>query len=270
MRGRLKELWKPILQITHGLSIYETLANFVEEQRNVRLAAKQNTLEGHIVKVVTELHNQAKDNPANIPFQTIWFALAEDIDGKMDDKKPHVMDTSEFFRISKHKIGYRLREVLSGKSKTVREKDVTVKAYEFNHEKLRRIAKKYGYELVTKLPLLPSSEGAQTPNSTSRNIRNNVEKSLDAPVENGNISNSVTKPKSIDEMFSSQKGLNATLRDLEDVLRRNWQKGTTEDLYALIHEKSKLDKTETAEYVAKLIEEGKIGYDPDGWLKWLK
>jgi len=259
MRGRLKELWKPILQVTDGLTIYETLANFVDEQKNERLAAKQNTLEGHLVKVVTELHNQAKDDPAHIPFQTIWFALAEDLDGKIDDNKPHVMDTSEFFRVTKSKVGYRLREVLSGKSKAVREKDLTVKAYEFNHEKLRRIAKKYGYELVTKLPLLPSCEGAQAPNSTSETVRNNVEKGLDTPLENGNISNSVTKRKSIDEMFA--------LRDLEDVLRSNWQKGTTEDFCKLIRENSSLNDVETESFVNRLFEAGKVAYDPDGWLK---
>lgn len=48
MRGRLKELWKPILQITDGLTVYETLADFVEKQKNERLSSRQNTLEGHI------------------------------------------------------------------------------------------------------------------------------------------------------------------------------------------------------------------------------
>jgi len=217
MRGRLKELWKPLLQITHGLTIYETLSNFVEEQKNERLATKQNTLEGHIVKVVTELYNQANENPDYIPFQTIWFALAGDLDGKIDDKKPHVMDTAEFFGVTKSKVGYRLREILSGKSKPVREKDLegnntVVKAYVFDYEKLRRIAKKYGYELVTKLPSLLSSEGVQTPISTLNNHENNVEKSLNAPLEVGKLSysvtkekNLVTKPKSIDEMFSNSK-----------------------------------------------------------------
>ena len=67
-----------------------------------------------------------------------------------------------------------------------------------------------------------------------------------------------------------QRSRNAPLRDLGDVLRINWQKGTTEDFCKLIHEKSNLDKTETVELVALLLEEGKKGYDPDGWLKWLK
>lgn len=199
MRGRLKELWKPILQITHGLSIYETLANFVDEQKNERLANKQNTLEGHIVKVVTELHNQAKENPVPYtPFQTIWRELALDLDGKIDDKKPHVMDTSEFFHVSKSKVGYRLREVLNGKSKVLREKNsdgdwVSIKAYVFEQEKLRRVARKYGYELVTKLPSLLSSEGVQAPISTSKIHENNVKKSTHAPLEVGKLSNSVTR-----------------------------------------------------------------------------
>jgi hypothetical protein len=207
IRGRLKELWKPILQITHGLTVYETLANFVKEQKNERLTSKQNTLEGHIVKVVTELHNEAKTNPVPyIPFQTIWLRLAEDLDGKIDDKKPHVMDTPEFFQVTKHKVGYRLREVLSGKSKTVREKDsegndVIVKAYTFNQEKLRRIAKKYGYELVTKLPLSPTSKGAQTPNLTLKHYENNVEKREDTPQQLGNVSNSVTKLVALKEPY---------------------------------------------------------------------
>jgi len=74
------------------------------------------------------------------------------------------------FRVSKHKVGYRLREVLSGKSKTVREGKEHFKAYEFNREKMRRIAKKYGYELVTKLPLSPISEGVQAFNSPKNDV----------------------------------------------------------------------------------------------------
>lgn len=142
--------------------------------------------------------NEANVNPVpHVPFQTIWFKLAEDLDGKIDDKKPHVMDTSEFWHVTKNKVGYRLREILSGKSKTVREKDlegkdVVVKAYVFNLEKLRRVAKKYGYEIVTKLPSEPSSEGMQASNSTLKHHEKNVEKSVDAPQQLGKLSYSVT------------------------------------------------------------------------------
>ncbi len=71
-------------------------------------------------------------------------------------------------------------------------KDVVVKAYVFNQEKLRRVAKKYGYELVTKLPSVPSSEGAQAPNSTLKDDKNNVEKRVNTPQQLGKLSYSVT------------------------------------------------------------------------------
>ena len=165
VKGRLKELWKPLLQITSGLTVYDELYKFVETQRKERLSLKQNTLEGKIVKVVVDIMNEFGEG-ATIPFQTIWSRLQEELDGKIDEKKPNVMDTAEFFQVTKNKVGYRLREVLSGKSKPMREKDsegydIVVKAYEFDKEKLRRVAKKYGYDFVTKLPSLPSSEGVK-------------------------------------------------------------------------------------------------------------
>ena len=206
VKGRIKELWKPLLQITHGLTVYNNLFKFVEEQRKERLSGKQDTLEGHVVKVVTEFYNQAKELLEYIPFQTIWLRLASDLDGKIDEKKPHVMNTSEFFDVTKNKVGYRLREILSGKSKTVREKvgkdadgkdvESIVKAYFFDSEKLRRVAKKYGYELVTKLPMLPSSPGTQalqTMENKEKGDVENVENKALVPEELSYVSNLVTK-----------------------------------------------------------------------------
>jgi hypothetical protein len=198
IKGRLKELWKPILQIAHGLTAYENLFKFVEDQRNERLSIRQNTLEGHVVKTIVDLYNESKEPLDYIPFQTIWTELGLDLDGKMDDKRPHMMDTSEFFQVSKNKVGYRLREVLSGKSKAVREKDaegkdVIVKAYMFDQVKLRRIARKYGFELVTKLPLLPSLGGVNPPESMDKEEVKHVENTPYTPLELGYNSNSVTK-----------------------------------------------------------------------------
>ena len=256
MRGRLKELWKPLLQITHGLTVYDTLIGFVEEQKNERLRSKQDTLEGHVVKIVTQLHNEANDTPSYIPFRTIWEALAEDLDGKIDDKKPHVMDTSEFFNVTKNKVGYRLREVVSGKSTTVREGDVTVKAYMFNQEKLRRIAKKYGYELVTKLPLLLSSEGVKPPVSTLKEHEKNVEKHLETPQQLGNVSNSVTNP-------SVQEAVEYAL----EMMANRLPDKTLED--GFLHDlkfKGNLTDEEARKVLDRLTDEGPLGYDRDGWL----
>jgi hypothetical protein len=184
VKGRVKELWKPLLQVAHGLPVYDTLFKVVEEQRKERLSAKQDTLEGHIVKVITEIFNEAEEPTEPIPFSTIWNALVLDLNGKVDDKKPNIMDTSEFFDVSKNKVGYRLREVLSGKTKVLKEKVgddwVSFKAYEFNLEKLWRVSKKYGYEFSTKLLSLLSSEGAQAPK-----VAQKAEKTGKSDVENG-------------------------------------------------------------------------------------
>ena len=164
VKGRLKELWKPILQITSGLPLYNGLYNFVDEQRKARLRGRQDTLEGKIVKVVIDLYNEAEVQIESLPFKRIWLELVSELNGKLNENKPNEMDTGDFFTVTKNRIGYRLREILSGETKVTREKDsegnwISTKAYLFNREKLRRVAKKYGYELVTKLPSLLSSEG---------------------------------------------------------------------------------------------------------------
>lgn len=177
VKGRLKELWKPLLQITSGLTVFDGLFKFVEDQRTERVSTKQNTLEGHVVKTVVDLYNEAKELVDYIPFQTIWNELRLDLDGKIDDRKPHVMDTSEFFEVSKNKIGYRLREVLSGTSKMVREKDskgedLLLRAYTFNPLKVSRIARKYGFELrpdlVSKFQSIMSSESVNPPKTKDK------------------------------------------------------------------------------------------------------
>ena len=181
-RGRLKEMWKPILQITHDLTIYDTLFKFVENQRKERLSSKQDTLEGHIVKVVSKLYNREP-----IPFPEVWDNLVVELDGKLDEKKPHQMDTSEFFTVTKSKVGYRLREVLGGRSKNTRYRGGVTKGYEFEEEKLVRVVKKYGYVLVAKLPSLPSSRRVTTPKTMEKGMEktpSTMEKKVRTPSSN--------------------------------------------------------------------------------------
>lgn len=60
------------------------------------------------------------------------------------------MDTPEYGEVTKQKIGYRLREVLCGKKFKTRLHDNSVWVYNFDPEKLTRIAKKYGCDFVPK------------------------------------------------------------------------------------------------------------------------
>ncbi len=55
-----------------------------------------------------------------LAFVDVWDGLVGDLEGKLDDKKPNKMDTPEFGEVTKQKVGYRLREVLSGKKNNTR------------------------------------------------------------------------------------------------------------------------------------------------------
>lgn len=69
---------------------------------------------------------------------------------------------------------------------------------------------------------------------------------------------------------NSQEETKLSIFNLEETLRKSWQKGTTEQFYELIHQKSFLDKAEAARLVTSLIDQGKLAYDPEGWLVWTK
>ena len=56
VKGRLKELWKPVIQIISGLTVEKDLRTHLEVLQKERLNERANTLEGHIVKVVCELY----------------------------------------------------------------------------------------------------------------------------------------------------------------------------------------------------------------------
>jgi hypothetical protein len=154
VKGRLKELWKPIIQVVSGLTIEGDLRAHIELLRKERLSERISTLEGHIVKVVCDLF--VLDEP--LSFSVVWDALVLDLGGKLDDKKPNKMDTAEFAEISKQKVGYRLREVLGGKKAKVVGHD-NDRVYVFDAQKLERIAKKYGCDLKNKLSEINGGEG---------------------------------------------------------------------------------------------------------------
>lgn len=137
VKGRLKELWKPIVQIVSGLTVEQDLRAQLLQSQKERLSEKINTLEGHIVKVVCELYVTGQP----LAFSELWDALVNDLGGKLDENKPNKMDTPEFGEVTKQKIGYRLREVLSGKKEKVKKQ--SDRAYCFDGQKLGRLAKKY-------------------------------------------------------------------------------------------------------------------------------
>jgi len=74
--------------------------------------------------------------------------------------------------------------------------------------------------------------------------------------------------------ISEVKGLDSkkkpVLGELEEALRNTWKIGTIDDFKQLAREKSSLNETENESFVEGLFDQGKIAYDPEGWLVWVK
>jgi hypothetical protein len=208
VKGRLKELWKPIIQVTAGLTIEKDLRAQLEQLHKERLNEKINTLEGHIVKVVCELY--APETP--LASSDIWDGLVKDLEGKLDDKKPNKMDTPEFGEVTKQKIGYRLREVLSGKKTKARLQEGPAWVYSFDLEKLKRIAKKYGCSLVPKFQSVPTL-GESAPPKPTNTVEEKAAVSENKPIsDTQKTEKQAETPPKVVKLWNS--GTNITLEEL--------------------------------------------------------
>jgi formylmethanofuran dehydrogenase subunit E len=92
-------------------------------------------------------------------------------------------------------VGRRLREILDGRSRTGRKGERTIKVYEFDPRKVFRVAKKYGYSLVSELLMLPIPEGVEESEVVSESVS---EEQQPTPQRISNISNMVTIDDIID------------------------------------------------------------------------
>jgi hypothetical protein len=148
IKGRLREIYEPLLQVLYGLPDYEVLLTHLQQTARERAAELENSFEGKIVNAVWKLIG--KTNETILPFEKLWSQLLADLEGETDGRTSHVMHTPDFGDITKHKVGYRVREVLGAKRDVVRSKQgKSVRAYLFNRDKLLRTAKRYGCYQVT-------------------------------------------------------------------------------------------------------------------------
>ena len=167
VRGRLKQIWKPLLQVTAGLAVEHRLREYLEQNRRDRLEEKNKTLESYIVRAVFALHEPNRP----VAFGAIWKHLESELDGVVDDKKQK-METPEFGVLTKRRVGSRIGAVLNAKSSRTTIDGEYVVGYLFDESKLARAAKKYGLTtqsnnsstVSTVLPIVEEAVGANTKN----------------------------------------------------------------------------------------------------------
>jgi hypothetical protein len=208
IRGRLKQIWKPLLQVTAGLAVEHRLREYLEQNRRDRLEEKNKTLESYIVRAVFALH----EPNCPVAFGAIWKHLESELDGVVDDKKQK-METPEFGVLTKRRVGSRIGAVLNAKSSRTTIDGEYVVGYLFDETKLARAAKKYGLTtqpnnsstVSTVLPIVEEAVGANTKNKVgdlsfiSENTVNSMSQkpenmSVDPP-ENGRSVGSVDNTK---------------------------------------------------------------------------
>jgi hypothetical protein len=217
VRGRLKQIWKPLLQVTAGLAVEYRLREYLEQNRRDRLEEKNKTLESYIVRAVFALHEPERP----VAFGAIWKHLEVELDGVVDDKKQK-METPEFGVLTKRRVGSRIGAVLNAKSSRATIEGEYVVVYLFDESKLARAAKKYGLTsaqptrstVSTVLPIVEEAVGANLKTkvgdlgSVSENTANSMNQkpanTQVAPLENGR---SVGSVESVDNTKDPQQTL---------------------------------------------------------------
>ena len=234
------------LEVVRASPISDALIKLMEDQR---ASLNPGTWEGTPSQLYSELEEKAKELKISTR-QKAW------------PKKPHIL-TRRLNELapSLPSIGYEIETTRSGKSRKIFISSVT---------SVTSVTRKpdWGKGPDLKAYLKPNYGDASDGNDDSfESLSVNAGVSKSTGFEYGTLQKSKIKP-STPEKMSKTWNRKPTLRELEELLRSNWQKGTTEQLIELIHQNSDYDKIQASEYVTKLIEEGKIAYDPDGWLKW--
>jgi hypothetical protein len=208
VRGRLKQIWKPLLQVTAGLAVEHRLREYLEQNKRERLEEKNKTLESYIVKAAFILHEPNRP----VAFSAIWKYLEVELDGIPDDKKQK-METPEFGVITKRRVGSRIGAVLNAKSSRGTVDGEYVVVYLFDETKLARAAKKYGLTstqvssstVSTVLPIVEGDVGAEQENKIdklsviSKNTLNSTgQKRVNTDVDPLEIGRSVGSAESVD------------------------------------------------------------------------
>jgi len=137
-KKRMKELYKPLVASVAGTPGYAPILSYLSEVKARREQEIKDSFEGRLAKAVISLVLVEGINP--VPFDRIRLRLAEEFAG---DIEGGYIVLSGGIRIAPQRIGKRLREVLRGTRVRMREEGELVRAWLFDEDVLRRVARKY-------------------------------------------------------------------------------------------------------------------------------
>ena len=139
--GRLKELWKPLLQVGVYIGIEKELRKALAQAYHEHRREREESIEAAILQAYCEASLEADDD--YVSSDQIWIKLTGNLEGKIDDKKPALFHSAEYGVITKTLMGRRLAQGLGADRKTIRDQQKTMKAWFIPREKLLRLLKRY-------------------------------------------------------------------------------------------------------------------------------
>ena len=152
LSGRIKELWKPKLQVAYELKAYDVISALAKEVLKRKEEQRRNCLEAYITRAVIVGYRLFKGR--EIPFSSIWELLKKNlgiaVKNELKDGRDVVIgvSTSLFGKVSKTTIGLKLGSIF-GAEKHLRSN--LGRTWRFDKGKLLKLAKKYRLEDINGL-----------------------------------------------------------------------------------------------------------------------
>lgn len=136
LRGRMRELWKPLFQTAYGLPAEKILHDLATEELRKREEELSTQFEAYLTRAVVKAY--VLYGHKEVPFKVIWDTLKTELEGTdVDDK---AIDSKLFGEVSKRLVGFRLKSVLHGERHLRRKSGRT---YSFEKEMLSRAIRKF-------------------------------------------------------------------------------------------------------------------------------
>jgi len=147
LRGRMRELYAPLLAVSKETPYFDMMRGFVERKIEERVEAKRNSLEGFLTKIVAEKIRENQE--LKIEFAKIWAKIKEELQVEEHPARPDRLETDSYGVITKKRIGNRLHEALGSKTKRERTSEGVKVFHIFDPAKLLKAMRKYHVTDVT-------------------------------------------------------------------------------------------------------------------------
>jgi len=147
LRGRMRELYGPLLAIAKETQAFTLIRGLVERKIRERMEAKQNSLDGLLTRIVARKIKDA--GRLELEFGEIWAEIKMELMVEESPARPDRLETEPYGLITKQLVGSRLHEALGSETIRRRTGDGVKVFHAFEPARLLRAMRKYHVTDVT-------------------------------------------------------------------------------------------------------------------------